>query len=71
MRIGVPDAELYLRAYAANDREFFKATEWLGCASYPLRTPLEVVNQLFRMGGAHKFAWDFETLALSLSEAGS
>jgi hypothetical protein len=29
-----------------------------------------VINQMFRMGGAHKYAWDFETLTLSLSEAG-
>jgi hypothetical protein len=31
---------------------------------------MEVINQMFRMGGAHKYAWDFETLTLALSEAG-
>jgi hypothetical protein len=25
---------------------------------------------MFRMGGAHRFAWDFETLAKELSAAG-
>lgn len=70
LRVGVPDAELYLRAYVGTNGEFFARAEYLGGATRPLRTRMEVINQMFRMGGAHKYAWDFETLELSLSEAG-
>jgi predicted SAM-dependent methyltransferase len=70
LRIGVPDAEIYLRAYVSEDRAFFGAAERLGGATRPLRTPMEVINQMFRMGGAHKFAWDLQTLTQSLGEAG-
>jgi predicted SAM-dependent methyltransferase len=70
VRIGVPDAEAYLRAYVEGNLAFFQAAERLGGATRPLRTPMEVINQMFRMGGAHKYAWDLKTLAQSLSESG-
>ena len=35
---------------------------FLGGAVEPLETKGAVCNQMFRMGGYHKFAWDFETL---------
>jgi predicted SAM-dependent methyltransferase len=70
LRVGVPDAELYLRAYVGANQEFFARAAYLGGATRPLRTRMEVINQMFRMGGAHKYAWDFETLNLSLTEIG-
>ena len=69
-RIIVPDAEKYFRAYVAGDTEYFQRLENLGGSSEALRTPCEVVNRMFRMWGAHRFAWDFETLSLYMKEAG-
>jgi len=70
MRIGVPDAELYLRAYVEDDGSFFKKLERLGGSTIPLSTPIDVINQMFRMGGSHLFAWDFHTLSLDLQSTG-
>ena len=70
MRLGVPDAELYLRAYAANDRQFFAGLRHLGGAAQPLTTPMQIINQMMRMGGAHQYGWDFETLRATLIAAG-
>lgn len=70
IRIGVPDAELYLRAYADGGQEFFKGLERLGGAVVPLTTPIDVINQMFRMGGHHLFAWDFSSLSLTLESIG-
>jgi hypothetical protein len=35
-----------------------------------LDTPIKVINQMFRLGGAHPYAWDFETLSHELAGAG-
>ena len=70
VRLGVPDAELYLRAYSRNDEQFFHGVRNLGNPVDPLDTPMKVINQMFRMGGAHQFAWDFGTLARELTAAG-
>lgn len=70
LRLGVPDAGRYLHAYASNDRRFFQALSHIGNPVQPLDTPIKVINQMFRMGGAHRFAWDFETLAIQLESAG-
>ncbi|MFY7789125.1 MAG: class I SAM-dependent methyltransferase [Thermoflexibacteraceae bacterium] len=69
-RIGVPDAEIYFKAYINKDRDFFAKLKRLGGAVIPLDTPIDVINQMFRMGGDHLFAWDFETLSKGLKEAG-
>ena len=68
LRLILPDAEKYLRAYCQNDRAFFDSLDYLG--GKPFRTTMEVINQVFRMGGAHKFAWDMETLLMILTETG-
>ena len=65
LRLILPDAEKYLRAYC-EDVEFFKLLRHLGGAVRPLETRMEIINQMFRMGGAHRFAWDFETLEYNL-----
>jgi len=70
LRVIVPDAGRYCEAYVKNDTEFFKRLERLGGAAEPLSTPMQVINQAFRMGGDHLFAWDFETLRMALAEAG-
>jgi predicted SAM-dependent methyltransferase len=70
MRVGVPDAELYLRNYVTGDTAFFKGLERLGGAVVPLSTPMRVVNQMFRMGGHHLFAWDDVTLVSALTSVG-
>lgn len=70
MRIVVPDAEKYMRAFACNDMTFFKRLENLGGTPEPLPTKAAVCNQMFRMGGAHNFAWDFETIEHALRQIG-
>jgi predicted SAM-dependent methyltransferase len=70
LRIVVPDLEKYVSAYQVNDQDFFKKLIDLGGSTTPLTTRALVCNQMFRMEGAHKFAWDFETLARVLKESG-
>jgi predicted SAM-dependent methyltransferase len=70
LRLGVPDAGAYLRAYAEGRREFFAQLRHLGGAVRSLETPMEAINQMFRMGGHHRYAWDFETLARALTRVG-
>lgn len=70
IRIIVPDAEKYITAYYKKDLDFFKSLEDLGGTPKPLETPMHIINQMFRMGGDHKFAWDFNTLEHVLKEIG-
>lgn len=62
MRIVVPDAERYMRAYSSGDATFFDRLKELGGTAEPIPTKDAICNQMFRMGGDHRFAWDFETL---------
>jgi predicted SAM-dependent methyltransferase len=70
LRIIVPDLERYIAAYCCNETDFFDKLINLGGSTMPLTTRALVCNQMFRMGGAHKFAWDFETLSKALKERG-
>ena len=70
LRIIVPDAGRYIRAYALRDREFFDAMRQLGGAAVPFETDIEIVNQAFRMGGDHQFAWDFPVMQRRLEAVG-
>jgi predicted SAM-dependent methyltransferase len=70
LRLGVPDAERYLKAYVSQDVAFFEAVCGIGNPAVPLDSPLKVINQMFRMGGAHRYAWDFDTLSSELGRAG-
>lgn len=63
MRVIVPDAEKYMMAYASGDKAFFERLKELGGATEPLPTKGAICNQMFRMNGDHRFAWDFETLS--------
>jgi predicted SAM-dependent methyltransferase len=79
LRIVVPDAGTYIRLYAKGDwdetaarRPLIKEGDnyrdyWLGSL---YRTRMEFINAIFRQDGAHKYAYDAETLLLMLQEAG-
>lgn len=62
--VGVPDIKEVLHAYAAKH-----SLEWEGHPDW-CSTPGHRVNYLFRQEGEHKYAYDFETLAAVLCEAG-
>jgi predicted SAM-dependent methyltransferase len=68
IRLGMPDAELYLRAYADGDNEFFDylRKRW----KVPEAAPIDLVNHMFRMNGRHEYAWDFVALTVVLEQAG-
>jgi predicted SAM-dependent methyltransferase len=70
MRIIVPDAERYMQAYVGDDGTFFERLKDLGGSSEPLPTKCIICNQMFRMGGDHRFAWDFSTLKYVTKLAG-
>ena len=70
LRIIVPDAARYIRAYAERDAAFFDAMRELGGAAEPFETDIEIVNQAFRMGGDHQFAWDFPVMRRRLEHVG-
>jgi len=66
LRIIVPDAEQYFNAYVADGWEAMRKLR--GCGDF--RTKMEVVNEVFRQGIQHKFAYDYETLAELCRRAG-
>lgn len=70
LRIIVPDAGRYIAAYARGDSAFFDAMRELGGAAVPFETDIEIVNQAFRMGGDHLFAWDFPVMQRRLESVG-
>ena len=70
LRIIVPDAARYIRAYARHDAEFFDSMRALGGAAVPFETDIEIVNQAFRMGGDHQFAWDLPVMHRRLEAVG-
>ncbi|MEI9804116.1 MAG: hypothetical protein WDN48_06145 [Pseudolabrys sp.] len=71
MRIIVPDAERFVKAYASNDSELWRQLGW-DMADLPpdIYTPMHVVNHVFHQGGEHLFAYDFETMKWVLRQAG-
>lgn len=70
IRLGIPDLEIFIRAYLSGDSEFFRHASGIGSPSRPLDTPARVINQMARMGGHHRFAWDFETMKSAFESAG-
>lgn len=78
LRLVVPDAGRYLQLYPGDWAEFlpvrplfeehgYYRDHWLN-RSY--KTKMEFVNEVFRQGTQHKYAYDAETLILRLQEAG-
>jgi predicted SAM-dependent methyltransferase len=73
VRIVVPDGERVLRAYASADpREREQLRRLFEPFGDFFQTPMEAVNCQFRSGkfNRHHYAWDYETLALRLGDAG-
>jgi predicted SAM-dependent methyltransferase len=70
LRLIVPDAERYLRAYAHDDLSGF--VELATPIPFPadLPTKLDLVNHVFHQSGEHRWAYDFETLSWRLRSAG-
>jgi predicted SAM-dependent methyltransferase len=76
LRLVVPDAEKYLRAYCEGRWESLTGLRPLGADhtdSYfgcKYNTPMELINVVFRQGHEHQFAYDFETLRFVLTRYG-
>lgn len=70
LRVIVPDAEKYLRAYCQDDLSGFLA---LGVSvPFPAELPtrIDVVNHVFHQWQEHRWGYDFESLSLRLRQAG-
>jgi predicted SAM-dependent methyltransferase len=76
IRIIVPDAALYLKGYMEQDWDLLRSIRPLNehnadvATNYVYKNKMELVNEVFRQGFEHKYAYDFEGLALRLREAG-
>lgn len=76
LRIIVPDAEKYLIGYVQDGWDRLKKTRPLdddlndALMGIKYETKMQLINEVFRQGGEHKYAWDYETLALALTKAG-
>lgn len=64
VRIVVPDAERVIEAYVKRD------TALLASLAPGETTAIGAVNRIFREGGFHRYAWDYETLEGELLRAG-
>lgn len=64
LRVIVPDAERYLRAYANNDKDFVRL---IGGESV---SGMSLVNTMMRESGFHRYAYDFFELEQVLKRAG-
>jgi predicted SAM-dependent methyltransferase len=70
LRVIVPDAERYLRAYCRHDLSGFRELEVPDPFPDDLPTRMDVINHVFHQRHEHRWAYDFETLAHRLSAAG-
>jgi predicted SAM-dependent methyltransferase len=73
--VGVPDAEEILRQYAKGEmpalmQEWSKDENMQWLSPWIWETPMHFVNFVFRQDCEHKYAYDFETLARVLGQAG-
>lgn len=68
LRVVVPDIECIIRAYAADDGEFFKVQ----ASMHPrwCSTKLEHLIYALQQDGEHRYGYDFETLKKLLSQVG-
>jgi predicted SAM-dependent methyltransferase len=65
LRMSTPDAELFLRSYAG-DQKFLGHSGF----SQPIDTPVDRVNYMMREYGQHLWSYDEELLTLMLKRAG-
>lgn len=75
LRLIVPDGGAYLHAYCQEGWEALSITRPLdGLRNDPYgrsyNTKMELINEVFRQGEEHKFAYDYETLAELFKKAG-
>lgn len=70
LRIIVPDAERYLRAYCRDDLAGFRDLSVPLPFPEDLPTRMDVVNHTFHQWHEHRWGYDFETLAHRLQSAG-
>jgi len=70
LRIIVPDAERYLRAYCAVDDSGFRALAVPDPFPADLPTRMDVINHVFHQWHEHRWAYDFETIERRLGDAG-
>jgi predicted SAM-dependent methyltransferase len=69
--IGVPDTLWPLRDFAGvGDGDYFSACSLERWHPEWCKTPMEHINEHFRQGGEHEFAYDFETLRAALMKSG-
>lgn len=69
IRIGVPDIEIIIDAYANNDKEFFQIQSQFHHPSW-CSTKLEHLMYALQQDGEHKYGYDFETLQKVLHQSG-
>lgn len=70
LRIVVPDAERFLRAYCGDDLQGFRDLAVPDPFPGDLPTRMDVVNHVFHQWHEHRWAYDFETLQQRLDAAG-
>lgn len=70
LRVIVPDAERYLRAYCRDDLTGFRELATPDPFPDDLPTRMDVINHVFHQWHEHRWAYDFETLAHRLNAAG-
>ena len=70
LRIIVPDGERYLRAYCAPDDAGFRELAVPDPFPTDLPTRMDVINHVFHQWHEHRWAYDFDTLARRLRDAG-
>ena len=76
IRIIVPDAEKYIKAYTKGGWDELVEMKRLGdqrtdpCYGFKYKTRMELINFVFRQWSEHRFAYDFETLEFVLKEGG-
>jgi predicted SAM-dependent methyltransferase len=68
-RVGVPDTEWPLVAYVQDDENYFRFVKETWHPEY-CDTKMHHINYHFRQGLEHKYAYDYETLANILRQAG-
>jgi predicted SAM-dependent methyltransferase len=70
LRLVVPDAGRYLRAYASEGWELMAELGWREPLPEGFRTKMDIINHVFRQGAEHQYAYDFPTLRCDLEAAG-
>jgi predicted SAM-dependent methyltransferase len=76
LRIVVPDAEKYMIGYCTEGWDYLKKVRPLnenlidGLMGMQYQTKMQLINEVFRQSGQHKYAWDYETMKLALENAG-